>query len=62
MALPLMTNLRKQIAFLEEQGYNSELIALLACDPEMRKHNRLLTEALREEAQTLRRQVRGIVS
>ena len=52
-----MTDLQKQIELLEEQGYNSELVALLACDPDTRGHNRLLTEILREEAQTLRRQV-----
>lgn len=55
-----MTNLQKQIELLEEQGSNSELISLLACDPDMRRHNRLLTDILREEAETLRRQVRAI--
>jgi hypothetical protein len=57
-----MTNLQRQIELLEEQGNNSELIALLACNRETRGHNRLLTDILREEAQTLRRQVRAVAA
>ena len=57
-----MNNLQKQIELLEERGNNSELIALLACDPETRGSNRLLTDILREEAQSLRRQVSAMAA
>ena len=54
-----MTNLEKQVELLEEQGNNSELLALLACDPQTRQRNQILADNLRDEAQALRRQVRA---
>ena len=55
-----MTNLEKQVELLEEQGNNSELLALLACDPQTRQRNQVLADNLRDEAQALRRQVRAV--
>lgn len=52
-----MTDLHEQIGLLEEQGNSSELLALLACDPQTRRRNRLLAGILCEQAQVLRRQV-----
>ena len=50
-----MTNLQSQIALLEEQGNDAEMLALLSCDPEARRRYRQLSNDLRETALKLRK-------
>ena len=57
-----MISLRKQIEMLEDAANDAELLASLACEPEVRLRNRLLARRLRQDAEALRRQIQAIAA
>jgi hypothetical protein len=52
----MTNNLQKQIELLEARANEAELLGELACEPKTRAENRRLADALRDEAQRLRRE------
>lgn len=54
-----MTDLQKQIEFLEAERNEAELLGALACNAETRLRNQRRAGKLRDEARALRRQVQG---